>query len=120
MGLAGWQSPADAVAGRATYRGHVPEPGPEPEVHRITDAGVPLSEDQAMRTRRYLWSMGIRTACVLGAVLAPSPWRWFLVVGAVGLPYVAVVMANAGRERSDGGTIRVAMRPERRALGGRQ
>ncbi len=43
--------------------------------------------------------MGIRTVCVLGAVLAPSPWRWLLVVGALGLPYIAVVMANAGRER---------------------
>ena len=89
---------------------------PEPEVHRITDAGVPLSEDQAARTRRYLWAMGIRTACVLGAVLAPSPWRWVLAVGAVLLPYVAVVMANAGRERSDDEGIRFVRRPSRRSL----
>jgi hypothetical protein len=90
---------------------------PEPEVHRITDAGVPLSAEQAGRIRRYLWSMGIRTACVLGAVLAPSPWRWVLAAGAIFLPYVAVVMANAGRERSDGEGVRVVVRPDRRALG---
>ena len=90
---------------------------PTPEIHRITDAGVSLSAEQAGRTRRYLWAMGIRTACVLGAVLAPSPWRWVLAVGAVGLPYIAVVMANAGRERSDDEGVRVFLRPNHRALG---
>jgi hypothetical protein len=90
---------------------------PEPEIHRITDAGIALSAEQAGRTRRYLWAMGIRTACVLGAVLAPAPWRWVLAVGAVGLPYIAVVMANAGRERSDDEGVRLVVRPTRRALG---
>lgn len=87
------------------------------EVHRITDAGAALSDDQSGRTRRYLWSMGIRTACVVGAVIAPAPWRWVLVVGAVFLPYVAVIMANAGRERSDREGFTVAMKPTRRMLG---
>ena len=96
----------------------MPDPVPDPEVFRITDAGAPLSEEQAARTRRYLWSMGIRTACFIGAVVAPAPWRWLLVAGAIGLPYVAVVMANAGRERSDGESMRVVdVRPSRRALG---
>jgi hypothetical protein len=90
---------------------------PEPEVHRITDAGVPLSVEQEGRIRRYLWSMAIRTLCVIGAVVAPSPWRWVLVVGAVGLPYIAVVMANAGRERSDDEGVRLVLRPHRRILG---
>ncbi|MBI1376034.1 MAG: DUF3099 domain-containing protein [Frankiales bacterium] len=89
----------------------------EPEVHRITDAGVSLTDDQSGRTRRYLVTMAIRTACVVGAVLAPSPWRWVLAVGAVGLPYIAVVMANAGRELSDRGGFTIAFRSDRRALG---
>ena len=87
------------------------------EVHRITDAGAGLSDDQSGRTRRYLWSMGIRTACFIGAVIAPSPWRWLLVAGAVFLPYVAVIMANAGRERSDREGFTVALKPARRMLG---
>lgn len=96
----------------------MPDRTPDPEVHSITDAGTPLSEEQAGRTRRYLWSMGIRTVCFVLAVVSPSPWRWFFVAGAVGLPYVAVVMANAGRERSRGDVTRIVdMRPERRALG---
>lgn len=90
---------------------------PEPEVHRITDAGVPLSAEQVGRTRRYLWAMAVRTACFVGAVVAPSPWRWLLAVGAVILPYIAVVVANAGRERSDDEGVAVFFRPSRRALG---
>jgi hypothetical protein len=61
--------------------------------------------------------MGIRTACFVGAVLAPSPWRWLLVVGAIGLPYVAVVLANGGRERSDRQGFAIAMPDQRLMLG---
>ncbi|MFN8169922.1 MAG: DUF3099 domain-containing protein [Candidatus Nanopelagicales bacterium] len=96
----------------------MPERSPDPEVHTITDAAVPLSEEQSGRTRRYLWSMGIRTVCFVLAVVSPSPWRWVFVVGAVGLPYVAVVMANAGRERDRGDVTQIIdVRPQRRALG---
>lgn len=68
------------------------------EVHSVTSAQTPLSQEQKARTRRYLMSMSIRTACFLGAVVAQGWLRWALLVGAVVLPYIAVVMANAGRE----------------------
>ena len=42
--------------------------------------------------------MMIRTACFILAVILPSPYRWFALLGAVTLPYFAVVIANAGRE----------------------
>jgi hypothetical protein len=42
--------------------------------------------------------MMIRTACFILTVILPSPYRWFALVGAVGLPYFAGVIANAGRE----------------------
>jgi hypothetical protein len=42
--------------------------------------------------------MMIRTACFLLTVILPSPYRWFALLGAVTLPYFAVVIANAGRE----------------------
>ncbi|MEI6374281.1 MAG: DUF3099 domain-containing protein [Actinomycetes bacterium] len=70
----------------------------EPEVFSITGAHVPLSEDQSARTRRYLFSMALRTLCFIGAVLASGWLRWVLVAGAVFLPYISVVIANAGRE----------------------
>ena len=67
-------------------------------VHAITDAQPSLSEDQAGRMKRYFASMMIRTSCFILAVILPSPYRWFALVGAVTLPYIAVVVANAGRE----------------------
>ncbi len=42
--------------------------------------------------------MMIRTLCFILTVILPSPYRWFTLLGAVLLPYIAVVMANAGRE----------------------
>lgn len=65
------------------------------EVQSITAAHTPRSVDQSARIRRYLISMSIRTVCVVGAVIVQGPLRWVFIVGAVLLPYVAVVMANA-------------------------
>ncbi|MGW3207517.1 DUF3099 domain-containing protein [Streptomyces sp. NPDC001135] len=72
------------------------------QVFRITGARTGLAEDVRGRQRRYVISMTIRTASV---ILAVSLWNVerhvalvALVLGAV-LPYVAVVIANAGRER---------------------
>jgi len=54
--------------------------------------------------RRYLVSMGIRTACFILAVIALGMLHWTvvgwgLVIAAVILPYVAVVVANATRQQ---------------------
>lgn len=81
-------------------------------VHRITSAPEPLAVDQARRMRSYLLQMGIRLVCIFLAVLVPGPARWLFVVGAVLLPYTAVLMANAGRDRRE--TTPVMM--EQRAL----
>ncbi len=92
-------------------------PGPhDPDVYRITTADPGLTEEQRSRTRRYLVSMTIRTLCFVGAVLAPNPWRWVLFVGAFLLPYIAVVMANAGQERGNGAPLSVFVRPRRAGL----
>jgi hypothetical protein len=71
----------------------------EPEVFSISKVETGLSEDQSGRQRRYLFSMGLRTACFVGGILAEGALRWVLIFGAVVLPYFAVVVANAGRER---------------------
>ncbi|MEU1013818.1 DUF3099 domain-containing protein [Streptomyces sp. NPDC005890] len=72
------------------------------QVFRITGARTGLAEDVRGRQRRYVISMSIRTVSV---ILAASLWNVerhvaivALVLGAV-LPYIAVVVANAGRER---------------------
>ncbi|MCL3861948.1 DUF3099 domain-containing protein [Actinotalea sp. K2] len=79
---------------------------PEAEVQRITSASAPLADDMAQRSRRYLAQMSIRVVCFLAAVAIDHWTRWVLLAGAVVLPYFAVVLANAGRERgSDPGTF---------------
>lgn len=69
-------------------------------MYSITSARRALSEDLRARNLRYLVSMAIRTGCLFLAFLTPTPWRWLFVVGAVVIPYVAVIIANAGRERA--------------------
>lgn len=64
----------------------------------ITNAPVAQSDELPGRARRYFISMMIRTICFLGAVFVQNSWRWLLLIGAVFLPYLAVVIANAGRE----------------------
>jgi hypothetical protein len=75
---------------------------------RITTASASAREDIAARQRRYLIAMGIRTLCFLAVAglaishVGPGWLPWVFVVGAVVLPYVAVVMANAANTKSDG------------------
>jgi hypothetical protein len=70
----------------------------ESKVQSITSAQPGLTVDQSARARRYFISMMVRTACFILTVILPSPYRWIALFGAVVLPYVAVVVANAGRE----------------------
>lgn len=76
-----------------------------PPIHTITSAPEPLGADIDRRARRYLFQMGLRTVCFLAAVLTwgrvPTAVSVGLLIGAVILPYVAVVLANAGRERPE-------------------
>ena len=78
---------------------------PEGEVHKITTAPEPLAADMSRRQSRYLMQMSVR---VLAFLLAVFTWNhipmWaslILIVLAVVLPYIAVLFANAGRERNN-------------------
>lgn len=73
--------------------------GREP-VHRVTSARRAVGEDVERRTRRYLVSMGVRTACFVLAVVTDGWLRWTMIAAAVLLPYLSVVFANGGRERA--------------------
>jgi len=76
--------------------------GRTPSVHVVTQAHRSLSDDIAYRQRRYLLMMGIRTACfVIALVLFINHFGWLAAIPAVGaifIPYIAVVFANGGRE----------------------
>ncbi|MER6071381.1 DUF3099 domain-containing protein [Streptomyces sp. NPDC001852] len=72
------------------------------QVFRITGARTGLAEDVRGRQRRYVISMTIRTVSVILAVSLWNVERYVAIVALVAgalLPYIAVVIANAGRER---------------------
>jgi Flp pilus assembly protein TadB len=71
-----------------------------PDVHRITDARRSHAEDQHDRMVKYTVSMSIRMVCLVLALVVTGPLRWVFIAGAVLLPYVAVVIANASREQA--------------------
>lgn len=75
------------------------------EVFRITGARQSLADDVRGRQRRYVISMSLRTVSVIAAALLWNVERHVaivaLVLGMI-LPYIAVVIANAGRENAPG------------------
>ncbi len=73
------------------------------QVFRITGARQGLDEDVRGRQRRYVISMSVRTVAVILAVVLWNVVRPVAIVALVlgfVLPYVAVVIANAGRENA--------------------
>ena len=83
------------------------------EVHSITSARAGNSSQVDHRERNYLISMAVRVACFLGFVVVDHWSRWILLLGAVFLPYVAVVIGNSSiRNVGDGPSPFDAERPE--------
>src|SRR5580704_8015030 len=70
------------------------------QVHLVTQARRPMSEDIRYRQHRYLIMMGIRTLCfAIAIVLFVAHMRMLIpAVGAIIIPYIAVIFANGGRE----------------------
>jgi Protein of unknown function (DUF3099) len=68
----------------------------------VTEARPGLSADISYRERRYLIMMGIRTVCFVTALLLfVNHLGWLTaipLVGALIIPYFAVIFANSGRE----------------------
>ncbi|NEC88250.1 DUF3099 domain-containing protein [Streptomyces sp. SID12501] len=75
------------------------------EVFRITGARQGLADDVRARQRRYIITMSVRTVAVVLAAVLWNVERHVafvaLVLGMV-LPYISVVIANAGRENAPG------------------
>lgn len=70
----------------------------------VTTAGKSAREERRERERRYLLTMGLRVLCFIAAiVLFAAGLRLAGAVAAAGsliLPWVAVVVANAGPRRT--------------------
>jgi Mn2+/Fe2+ NRAMP family transporter len=86
---------------------------------QITSAARGHSDDIGHRQRRYVISMTVRTVCfVLAVVFRGLPvLMWAFIVASFVLPYVAVVMANAGASTDPGNPEYVDPDLSRPALG---
>ncbi|MBD0292615.1 MAG: DUF3099 domain-containing protein [Jiangellaceae bacterium] len=100
------------TAGRA-YREEVssaPRRRDEP-VQSVTTARPSHTADIDARQRRYLLIMAVRIICIPPAIIVDGWVRWFFILGAVVLPYIAVVVANAARRQEPGNLVPVDVRP---------
>jgi hypothetical protein len=90
----------------------------------VTTAGRSGSEDRRLRQRRYARTQAVRLVCFLLAVALPVPvWaKLVLIAGALVLPWLGVVAANAGpsvdRTRTTAlvdrpAVVRIALEPGR-------
>ena len=71
---------------------------PSPEVAVVTSAHLSHTDDITLRQRRYVLTQSVRIVCVVLATMLPVAlaWKGLLMLGAIGLPWFGVVMANAG------------------------
>jgi hypothetical protein len=63
-------------------------------VHSITDAAAAHSEEMRQRMIKYAVAMGIRMVCLILIFVVDGWFKVLPVLGAVFLPWVAVVIAN--------------------------
>jgi Protein of unknown function (DUF3099) len=72
------------------------------DVHTITDAHEAHSAEMHSRMVKYSISMGIRFICLVLIFFVEGWMVWILIAGAVFLPYIAVIIANAGSDNTLG------------------
>ena len=75
------------------------------DIVSVTSVRRALSEDIEARTRRYLFSMGVRIICFFLMLIVPSwPAKIACALAAAVIPAIAVLVANAGVERGEAPT----------------
>lgn len=62
--------------------------------HVVTSIGEAPDEERKRRIIIYTISMTIRFICVVALVFTTGVWQWLAGIGAIFLPYFAVVIAN--------------------------
>ncbi|WP_107503843.1 DUF3099 domain-containing protein [Arthrobacter sp. ERGS1:01] len=86
--------PASGTGPRKRYR----RAAAVPEVQTITNAAEAHSQEMHGRLVKYATAMGIRMVCIVLIFVFDGWFKLIPVVGAVLLPWVAVVIANAGAD----------------------
>lgn len=69
-----------------------------PDTYNITDARTSHSDEMRTRMIKYALAMGIRMVCLVLVFVFDGWFKLVPVVGAVLLPWIAVVIANGGSD----------------------
>ncbi|GAB2970844.1 DUF3099 domain-containing protein [Frigoribacterium salinisoli] len=73
-------------------------------INPITSLPPSPTDDRHSRMVKYVVAMGIRVVCIVLCFVVPLGWWTLLpILGAVLIPYYAVVLANVGHEQ--GGAV---------------
>lgn len=68
----------------------------------ITSLPRSPQDDRRSRMLQYSLAMGIRTVCIVLCIFVRGWWLLLPAIGAIVLPYIAVVLANAAGSRGRG------------------
>ena len=63
--------------------------------YKLTSVGVNPARDRAYRMRMYFLTMTLRMLCIISLFWVRGPWIILVAIGAIVLPYFAVLIANA-------------------------
>jgi hypothetical protein len=72
----------------------------------ITSLPRSPQDDRRSRMIQYTVAMSIRTVCIVLCLVVPGWWRLLPAIGAIVLPYIAVVLANASISRPTADVLR--------------
>ena len=89
-------TPKSGAGRRSKYR----HGSSTPEVQAITNAAAPHSEEMHQRMVKYAITMGIRMVCLAAIFVFDGWFKLIPIIGAVVLPWVAVIIANGGADIS--------------------
>ncbi|RUR00658.1 DUF3099 domain-containing protein [Labedella endophytica] len=68
----------------------------------ITTLPPSPDDERRSRMRKYAIAMSVRMVCILLIFVVQGWLVWFFAIGAIVLPYIAVVLASVGDGRSGG------------------
>jgi hypothetical protein len=87
----------------------------------ITSAPISRAAEAAGRRRQYTIVMSVRVVCFILAVTIQVTWlRVFFIVGALVLPWVAVIAANQVHGKAPAGPKLYVPKPRRALTGGEE
>lgn len=73
--------------------------------YNVTSVGEAPGAERGQRMKKYVLTMSIRMACIVAMPFVEGWWVLACAIGAVFLPYIAVIIANVSTRSGDGAGV---------------